>query len=473
MMNNKLGNCDKGENMKLKRNFKTLGFLGFFSIFSSLTYAAGFQLYEENVTNLGNAYAGMGAEANDASTEFYNPAGLIRLDTGQVVTSLTDIDIDINAHLKNATSTSQLLGLTTVTPIFGARNVQGGANVPIPSFHFAYPFCHKWALGFGTNVPFGLQTDYPDDSIGRFLATESKLTVINVGPSLAYAFSDAFSLGAGIDSQYADISLKQKVPQFSPVTNPGFFNNDADSWGWGWRVGALYQYDPNNRVGVTYHSRVHHELRGDALLNIDLTPLGIVQTNFPGHLTANVTFPDYIDLSGYHAINCQWAWLASIDFIHWSTVQILTANYSGYLATNPVFNITSASIPLNFDDTWRFATGLNYKPLECLTLRGGIAYDPTPIPNSESRTLRLPDNDRFWVALGGQYIINRAFTVDAGYSHLFVRHAETSNSQQFNASANIPVLGRQNLTLIESAVGNFNSSVNQFGAQLTWNLQSV
>jgi len=75
--------------------------------------------------------------------------------------------------------------------------------------------------------------------------------------------------------------------------------------------------------------------------------------------------------------------------------------------------------------------------------------------------------------LGGQYIINRAFTVDAGYSHLFVRHAETSNSQQFNASANIPVLGRQNLTLIESAVGNFNSSVNQFGAQLTWNLQSV
>lgn len=441
--------------------------------FPNLIFASGFQLYEENVTNLGNAYAGMGAEANDASTEFFNPAGMIRMETGQVVGSVTDIDIDIDAHLENATSTLLINGAPfSTSTITGAHNVQAGANAPIPSFHFVYPFCHKWAIGFGANSPFGLQTDYPDDSIGRFLATESKLTAINIGPSLAYAINRNFSIGAGVDSQYIDISLKQMVPSLLGG-DEGFFHNDADNWGWGWRVGALYQYDANNRVGLTYHSRVHHTLTGDAALNLDIGALGISTVDFPGHLSADLTLPDYFDLSGYHAINCQWAWLASVDYVHWSTVQVLTANYSGTIATTPDFRLNSASIPLKFDDTWRLSTGLDYKPFEKLTLRGGVAYDPTPVPNAEFRTLRLPDGNRFWVALGGQYIINRAFTVDAGYSHLFVRHTETNNTQQFNATASIPILGQRTLTLLESATGSFNSCVNEVGAQLTWNLQSV
>src|SRR5262252_8052525 len=50
--------------------------------------AAGFQLFEQNASGLGNAYAGQAAAAEDASAISFNPAGLTRLPGGQVVGAL-------------------------------------------------------------------------------------------------------------------------------------------------------------------------------------------------------------------------------------------------------------------------------------------------------------------------------------------------------------------------------------------------
>ena len=52
---------------------------------ASLTHAAGFALIEQNASGLGNAYAGQAASAQDASTIFFNPAGLTLLPDRQVV----------------------------------------------------------------------------------------------------------------------------------------------------------------------------------------------------------------------------------------------------------------------------------------------------------------------------------------------------------------------------------------------------
>jgi len=53
--------------------------------FSGLTYAAGFALIEQNASGLGNAYAGQAASAQDASTIFFNPAGMTWLPDRQLV----------------------------------------------------------------------------------------------------------------------------------------------------------------------------------------------------------------------------------------------------------------------------------------------------------------------------------------------------------------------------------------------------
>src|SRR3954447_13992078 len=46
---------------------------------------SGFALQEQNASGLGHAYAGGAAAAEDVSTIFYNPAGLVRLQSMQFV----------------------------------------------------------------------------------------------------------------------------------------------------------------------------------------------------------------------------------------------------------------------------------------------------------------------------------------------------------------------------------------------------
>ena len=53
-----------------------------------------------------------------------------------------------------------------------------------------------------------------------------------------------------------------------------------------------------------------------------------------------------------------------------------------------------------------------------VTLRAGVAFDETPVPDS-TRTPRLPDSDRTWVALGARWQPSPALLMDFGYAHLF------------------------------------------------------
>src|SRR2546430_17353368 len=69
---------------KMKRNalagavVSALGLLA-----GSEARAAAFALYEQGVSGLGNAYAGAAAVAEDATTVWWNPAGMSRLGAGK------------------------------------------------------------------------------------------------------------------------------------------------------------------------------------------------------------------------------------------------------------------------------------------------------------------------------------------------------------------------------------------------------
>ena len=49
------------------------------AVVSGATYASGFQLMEQNASGIGNAFAGSAAVGENASTIYYNPAAMTRL----------------------------------------------------------------------------------------------------------------------------------------------------------------------------------------------------------------------------------------------------------------------------------------------------------------------------------------------------------------------------------------------------------
>src|ERR671916_358399 len=66
--------------------------------------AAGFQILEQGSRQVGNAFAGAAAIAEDASTIFFNPAGMVYLQGDQATGALT-ISYP-QAHFENQGSTS-------------------------------------------------------------------------------------------------------------------------------------------------------------------------------------------------------------------------------------------------------------------------------------------------------------------------------------------------------------------------------
>ena len=110
--------------------------------------------------------------------------------------------------------------------------------------------------------------------------------------------------------------------------------------------------------------------------------------------------------------------------------------------------------PENFRDTWRFSVGTNYRYSDKWTIRGGLAYDQSPVRDA-LRTPRLPDNDRTWLALGAQYKFSPSIALDFAWAYIFVRNPSI-NQNAGSTDAN---------GLIS---GSYRSNVNIVGLQLTY-----
>src|SRR5688572_21412923 len=155
---------------------------------SASASAAFFQLAENNASGIGNAFAGGAAIAEDASTVWHNPAGLVRLEGSQFVAA---------GHVIMP-STKFDKTTATVTPAAGGGNISGGnggnagETAFVPNFYSSLQLNNKLWLGLGVNVPFGLATDYEDDWVGRYHADRSEIQTININPSIAYKINDQF-----------------------------------------------------------------------------------------------------------------------------------------------------------------------------------------------------------------------------------------------------------------------------------------
>jgi long-chain fatty acid transport protein len=73
---------------------------------------------------------------------------------------------------------------------------------------------------------------------------------------------------------------------------------------------------------------------------------------------------------------------------------------------------------LNYRDGWFYALGAEYAYSPALVLRGGVAYEVSPIED-RTRDILLPDSNRVWVSLGASYKYSEQIIVDFGYSHIF------------------------------------------------------
>ena len=129
--------------------------------------------------------------------------------------------------------------------------------------------------------------------------------------------------------------------------------------------------------------------------------------------------PDSFSASMLHRIDDKRDILADASWTRWSVFQQLDVKRAN--------GTTLSSTPENWKNTWRVSVGANHHYNAQWTSRVGLAYDQSPVSDTY-RTARVPDADRTWLALGGQYKPAKDSAVDFGYAHLFVRDATINQS---------------------------------------------
>ena len=459
------------------RCLRTCGVAGLLALSSNTVFASSFALIEQSVSGMGSAYASGSAGLNDASTIYFNPATMSRLPgsnlTGglQIVNSRTDFkgsaEYNTNNPVNRATG---LAGL----PISGDSKTNLDLTAAIPMGAISHQLNDRTWLGLTINAPFGLKTDYDDDWVGRYNAIKSELLTYNFNPTLAFKINEHVTFGVGVSALYADGELTNAADvglgdfvgavTATPPKAPGLpwypgavgtstydsrVKMTADDWGWGYNFGFMLEPSDNTRLGLHYRSKIELTLEGNAKVSGPVV-------NSKQDAKLDLTLPDSLSISGYHAINSKWAIMADYTWTQWSRIKSLDIKLED----------GSESVSTwNYDDSSRYSIGTEYTYNNKWKYRAGLALDQTPVPNDSERSPRVPDADRTWLSFGLTYTHTRNLSVDFGYAHLFVDDPKLDDvSDNNNPTLQYPA----GLTGFHTVSGKYDAAVDIFGAQLNW-----
>jgi len=446
------------------------------STLSSMSYGAGFAIAEQSVTGLGRAFAGSAAVAEDASTIFFNPAGLTYLSNSEMAAGL---------HLINPKSDFRNNGSEMPDAFMGAGGANisgngddGGKLAAVPNLYYAHRLNDSMVAGIGVNAPFGLVTEYDDDWVGRYHAIKSDMMTININPSFAFKANDKLSLGFGVNLQYIDVELTKAVDFGGacaatavnalapaplrgvaatcavPQSFDGKNTLKADDWSWGYNLGLIYQATDATRIALAYRSKISHHLEGEGTFEVPNNAavqtvagaIGITDASISG----DIDLPESASFALHHQVNDQWAVMADASWTRWNRFQELAI-----LSPDPA-NRLNGSVPEKWENNMRYGLGLTYAHSDKWTFRGGIAYDESPI-SDKYRTARIAGEDRKWVALGASYKYSDNITIDAGYTHIFISDPSLEDESNHND------LG-ESYTLS----GDYKASVDIVAVQMRW-----
>lgn len=433
---------------------------------TSVSHASSFALIEQSASGQGAAYAGAAAIGEDASTIYFNPAAMTRLPGQQIVVAGHVISPD--AKFTNNGSTNFTGAPNSLT----GSDSSTGDPAFVGNFYYSAELPNEFYVGVGVNVPFGLSTEYDDGWVGRYHALKSEITTININPSLAWKATDKISVGFGISIQYADLELTQNIDTAAACAaltgTPCFGTADSavklegDSTELGWNTGILFDIDEGARVGIAYRSAIKHDVSGNSSYNLDPTLQGIADAasqvspaNPFGYqilqdsaLNAAANLPDTFAISIANDINAKWTVLADWTWTGWGGLDEVTIIEAGGVPGQ------EKTLNLSYSNTQRLSVGAHYKHNERWIYRGGLAYDQTPIRSPELTTARIPGNDRTWLSLGLGYKPSSTWSLDFGYSHLFIPDTKINNGPPENE-------GSSGATL----TGTYESSVDILSAQ--------
>lgn len=374
--------------------------------------ASGFQLREQSSEGLGNAFAGSTAKAYNLSTVYYNPAGMTRLEGNQVAGSATWI-----APVAKFSGTNTLSNGTRTSGSNGGDAIKDAA---VGAVYGMWDYRPDLKFGIAVTAPFGMRSEYEENWVGRYHALHSDVTNVNVSPSVAYRVNDSLSLGGGVQVGYVKARLSQalNLNALAPGSGDGLAKLEGEDIGYGFDLGALYEFTPQSRIGINWRSSMKYTLDGEATFQKPTALAGVASLR-NSDATADLTTPDMVSVGMYHELSPQWALMSDVSWTRWSTFDELRIKYKDGRADS----VTEEK----WNNSWFFSLGATYTVDEKSKVHFGVAYDQTPVED-KYRTARIPDSSRYWLSAGYSYDFSPNLQSNIGYTYIFADKASINEA---------------------------------------------
>lgn len=377
-------------------------FIGALSLFcNQFAHAAAFQLYELGTPIVGTADVGQAAIASDASTAYFNPAGMAVLPNTQFMLGSQMILPYMN------------FSADPTTTIRGSNGGNAGSLIPGIGGFFSYHFSPQLAMGVSLTAPYGGMLNYDDHWVGRYSVQQMTLYTLNLNPVVAYRFNDWLSVGAGFAIEYANLyqSLGLSLIPFLD----GQVTIKTDNTAVGYNLGILLTPTAQTKIGVAYRSQIVHHLGGSiSLLNLSQTP----------HVTTKLVMPANVIVSVAQLISDNVTLLGEAGWANWSSMFDTIVTVDGF----------SAVTPNHWHDTYRVGLGGQYRPNPCLLLQAGVSYDSSPTSSSH-RLPNLAMDQQIRVGAGLAYDLIKAVTLGLSYEYINFGKAKIKNTSNYGVLA--------------------------------------
>ena len=335
---------------------------------SSPAGAGGIYANELGTPEMGTAGAGAEAAAMDASTAIplYNPAGMTRLEGNQFL---------VAGGLLFPTVEFEAAPETTFS---GGNGGQAGNPTPMFSAAYVHSFTERLKFGAALFTAAGAGMEYDSDWVGRKQAQETTIAALSLSPTLAYRVSDWFSIAGGVNIMAT--SLLTKVEGVIPGSEITIDGTDTQV---SFNLSAIFEPGKKTRIGVIYVSETEFDYSGDLVRN-------------PGNLTApantTLTLAQLVRIGLYHDITDKVAILGTLGWEDWSALE------NQFISVGA---ISPATIPRNWEDTYRYGLGMHIRIADPWLLRFGANYDTSPT-RAADRTADLPVDAQLRLGAGLQ-----------------------------------------------------------------------
>ena len=396
--------------------------------------AQAFGLNEIGTCAISRAFANTSAPCDDASTIYWNPGAISKTRGLSVLAGAAVIP---------------LKGDFTQDTTFRRYD----ADIPtavVPHVFANYRTSGRLAYGVGVYVPYGLTSQWTDDFPGRFTARKASLQSIYVQPNIAFQLTEGWSVGIGPVIGRSSVELVQAIDlsqQRTSATGPTFgqlgipkrtefarATLKGDAMGYGVNFGFHGRLTPTWEVGGRFLSQVDFKY-DDADATFEARPTGLtLAANNPlnapagtpvdallagqftgtGALTAQkvqtrIMHPAQVQVGfGYTGfpnttLTLDYAWVG------WKSFKELPVDFQG--------GATDRVLLENYNNTSSLRIGGDYRFTNGAAVRAGFAAAASAAPDVTVTPL-LPEQDRSYGSIGGEYPITSRISVDGAYMRI-------------------------------------------------------